>query len=108
MSLVAIRLVHNQSIDDFTNAGGIDPIVATIIEINRENNTMKVEPIDGSSVLTPSVTLDVESTTFITGKEESSIENFSVGYLVDVYVNTNNINDNMMYPLMIKMINESE
>ncbi|MFI3231704.1 MAG: hypothetical protein R3Y29_09180 [bacterium] len=105
--LGAIRLVNNQSNDNFTNAGGIDPITAMIVEIDRENSIMKVEPLDSSSSLNPSITLDVEITNFSNGKEESSVENFSVGYLVDVYVNTSNINDNTMYPLRIDMNGET-
>ena len=107
LCLIAIRLVNNQNNDNYTNAGGIAPITAMIVEIDRENNIMKVEPLDSSSAINPSVNLDVENTNFTNGNEESSIENFSVGYLVDVYVNTTNISDNKMYPLSIDMNGET-
>ncbi len=95
--LAAGTVVYNTNLNDIT------PITAMITEIDRENYTMKVEPLDSSSVLTSSITLDVATTTFTNGTEDGSIENFSVGYLVDIYVNLTNVVDNTMFPLRIDM-----
>ncbi len=91
------------TVEYIIDLSNIEPITAMITEIDRENFTMKAQPLDSSSELTESITLDVESTSFTNGTEESSIENFSVGYLVDVYVNLNNVVENTMFPFMISM-----
>ncbi len=101
--IVVVAFVTNQGDDGFTNAGGIEPIPAMITEIDRENHTMKVEALENNSVLTPSTTLDVKNATFTNEGKESSIENFSVGYNIDVYVNLANVDDGTMFPLMISM-----
>lgn len=98
VSVVAVSLMSNGS-NDFTK--DIEPITATITEIDRVNYTIKVEPLDDNSLLNSNTTLDVENTIF--DDKKSSIEDFSVGYIINIYVNTENIVNNTIYPLGINM-----
>lgn len=92
VGIICLALVSIIAIDKGRNdrvmiiGGEVEPIKAMITEIDRENFTMKVEPLENNELLNTDVTLHTKFTTFTNGGKESAISNFSVGYLVDVYV----------------------
>lgn len=103
VGVVVIALTSNSDVSSF--AKGVVPITATITEIDRVNHTMKVAPLDSESPLHEGIMLDIQYSTFTKDKKENSIADFSVGYLVDVYVNMTNTENDTVYPLRIDMKN---
>ncbi len=101
VAVVAVGLMSSSHLRSFTKE--VEPITATITEIDRENHTMKVAPLDGESLLHEGITLDIKGTTFTKDRKENSIADFSVGYLVDVYVNMTHMENDTVFPFGIDM-----
>ncbi len=83
----------------------LSPISAMITEIDRENHIMTVEPLENKGLPNGELMLNVTDTVFTNGSDGSTIQNFSVGYPVYVYIDE--LSGEVGYPTRIDMNSET-